>query len=296
MRTQISLALAFILVFTIAKSQTIPNSGFEDWTSMGTYNNPNSWSTLNDMTAAAGTFTCVKGTPGVAGSSYVKLVSQSVPGIGIASGIAVCGTVDWITLQPTSGFPFSGRPQSLNGQWQYMASGADQGFIGVALTQWNNTTMIRDTVAFAYSPLTGMSMMWANFSIPLTYLTGGDPDSCIIALSASCANGTAAAANSYLYVDDLSFAGVVAGINEIGMSAITISPNPASDVLAVDLSSINEKVTSIEIFNIEGRLMKSENPVSSKNITIVIDDLPKGNYVLKISTSTGRTTRNFVKQ
>jgi hypothetical protein len=193
-----------LLASTITNAQnTIPNNGFENWTSMGTYNNPEAWSCLNDMTATMSTYTCLKGTPGSVGSAYLKLSSKTVTGLGVVPGIAVCGTIDAVTMQPTSGFAFSIRPQSFTGKWQYMASGADQGFIGVALTKWNTTSMMRDTVAYAYQALSGMAMSWANFTIPMTYMNGDDPDSCIIILSASRANNVAAVAGSYLYVDEL---------------------------------------------------------------------------------------------
>ena len=38
-------------MITNSYAQTIANNGFEDWTSMGAYNNPDSWTSLNDMTA-----------------------------------------------------------------------------------------------------------------------------------------------------------------------------------------------------------------------------------------------------
>ena len=50
----------FLLVSTFIPLLTqaqIPNSGFEDWTSMITYNNPSLWGTLNNVTASANTFT-----------------------------------------------------------------------------------------------------------------------------------------------------------------------------------------------------------------------------------------------
>ena len=56
-------------MITNSYAQTIPNNGFEDWTSMGAYNNPDSWTSLNDMTAPMSTYTCVKGTPGPLGTT-----------------------------------------------------------------------------------------------------------------------------------------------------------------------------------------------------------------------------------
>ncbi len=158
MKKTIQLSLALSLAYPVSYAQTIPNNGFENWTSMGSYNNVDSWSTLNDMTSTASTYTCVKGTPGNVGTAYIKLTTKTVIGMGVMPGVAFSGEFDYTTMQPTSGFAISTRPQSLSGKWQYMASGSDQGFIGVALTKWNSSMMMRDTVAYTYHDLQGMVM------------------------------------------------------------------------------------------------------------------------------------------
>ena len=56
-------------MITNSYAQTIPNNGFEDWTGMGAYKNPDSRTSLNDMTAHMSTYTCVKGTPGPVGTT-----------------------------------------------------------------------------------------------------------------------------------------------------------------------------------------------------------------------------------
>ena len=56
-------------MITNSYTQTISNNGFEDWTSMGAYNNPDSWTSLNDMKAPMSTYTCVNGTPGPVGAT-----------------------------------------------------------------------------------------------------------------------------------------------------------------------------------------------------------------------------------
>jgi hypothetical protein len=179
-----------------------------------------------------------------------------------------------------------------------MASGADQGFIGVALTKWNNTTMIRDTVAYAYNALAGMAMSWANFTIPMMYMSGDDPDSCIIVLSASRANNVAAAANSYLYVDELAFSGLVAGVSEsLPLIGVSISPNPASDFLVIDLSNVNDENAIVTVFDVQGKMVKAvESAELNSKTTINIADIPKGNYILKISSGSKIISKSFIKQ
>ena len=298
MKNKITLLLVCALSIAVSNAQTIPNASFENWTSMGSYNNLDAWSTLNDMTASMSTFTCVKGTPGQVGAAYLKLTSKNVTGMGIMPGMAVCGTVDMATLQPTSGFAFVDRPSALTGKWQYMASGADQGFIAIALTKWDNTMMMRDTIASVYYPLSGMAMSWANFSIPITYLNGNDPDSCIIILSASQANGAPTAANSYLYVDGLNFTGIVANVSHnTSTMDLVIFPNPTSDKLNIDLSVLNNKKATIKIVDVTGKEIRSiEIQSVNEKTQLDISDLPKGNYILKVISSGEVITNNFIKQ
>lgn len=63
--------------FVATATAQLPNPGFETWTNMGTYENPDGWATLNDLTTMSGIYTATKGTPGSPGSSYLKLTSHA---------------------------------------------------------------------------------------------------------------------------------------------------------------------------------------------------------------------------
>lgn len=296
MTKSILLSIALMFVITISKAQTtIPNSGFETWTAMTGYNNPNSWACLNDMTSTMSAYTCMKGTPGVVGSSFLKLVSKTITGIGVVPGIAVCGKIDQTTMQATGGFAFTQRPGRLTGSWQHMIYGSSQGYVDIQLTRWDMGMQKRVTVASAHNVLSGMAMSWATFAIPLTYTDSGTPDSCIITLAAS---GSTPTANDYLYVDNLAFAGNATGIseNQLGVN-VSLYPNPSSENLFIDLSSLNDKDVSLEIFDIQGKQIKSTNNITVLSITSLdISDLARGNYVLNLITSEGTIRRKFIKQ
>ena len=265
---------------------------------MGSYNNPDAWATLNDLTASMSTFTCLKGTPGIVGTSYIKLISKTVTGMGVMPGVAVCGTIDMVSMQAGSGFAFNERPEKLTGKWQYMAYGSDQGFVAVALTKWNSMLMQRDTVAMAYHALPGMAMSWASFSIPLTYMNGDTPDSCIIVLSASQANGAPAAANSYLYVDELGFTGLISDVKEDEVSTnFSLSPNPFKEILSLDFSRLADLPISVGIYDLLGNRVKEldQTQISTKS-SIQTADLSKGAYMLRIQTTAGNISRKIIKQ
>ena len=273
----------------------IPNNGFENWTSMGSYNNPDSWDQLNAMTSSMSVYTATKGTPGSPGTAYLKLVSKNVTGMGVMPGLATTGMINMGNMSVTGGFPFALRPQSLTGARQFMASGSDAGFIAVYLTKWNSSMGMRDTVAMAMQNLSGMAMSWTNFTINLMYMSGGFPDTAQIILSSS---GMTPVANSYLYVDNLAFAGSVTGIKENKLNAeVKLFPNPTSDKLVVSVANSKTTKGQIEISDMQGRKVKALSNIDfTMSNTIDVADLPKGEYIIKLSTSEGLLTQKFLKQ
>jgi len=94
---RILLALSAIVLFHLVNAQNaIPNPGFELWTNHGSYDDPNSWGTINSLTAILGVKTVTKAT-GVdvhSGTYAIKLQSKTVPIQGVAPGIAATGTIN----------------------------------------------------------------------------------------------------------------------------------------------------------------------------------------------------------
>ncbi len=141
MRTRIIILLTFITIAGPLFSQ-IPNSGFESWTNIGSYSTPDNWGNLNAVTASSGIYTCVKGSPGNPGTAYLKLISKTVSGMGVQPGIAVSGLLNTTTFEAVSGFPYSERPASLDGAWQFMANVSVTRH-GHELEKFHNTHILR---------------------------------------------------------------------------------------------------------------------------------------------------------
>lgn len=289
--------LALLLVFasSLALAQ-IPNNGFESWSSMGAYENPDQWGTLNNATSLLGVYTATKGTPGSPGSSYLKLTSKTF-GSSVANGVAVSGVLDSTTLLPISGFPFTQRPANFIGKWQHMIFGSSQGSVQVMLTRWDTGLNTRVSVASANYALTGMAMSWANFTIPLTYTDGNAPDTCIIVLKAS---GSLPTNNDYLWVDNLSFSGLVTGISETSfLNAVSIYPNPSTEKLSLDLNLQYAQRVSVEMYDLKGKLVLSENTKLSQGNSVHVLNvsmLDKGTYLLRIACAEGTKNEKIIIQ
>lgn len=293
MKTINSMIMAMFI--TASAFAQIPNSGFENWTTVGSYNNPDGWGTMNNTTAIASVYTATKGTPGSPGASYLKLTSKTV-GAGVVNGVAVSGVIDSLTMMPKSGFAYNMRPANFTGKWQHMIYGSSQGSIQVTLTRWDTGLGMRVNVASGNVTLAGMAMSWANFTIPLTYVDGNNPDTCIIVMKAS---GSAPTNNDYLWVDNLAFSGTVTGIEnqESFVTDMSIYPNPSSDKVNFKFNIKTAQQINIEISDINGKLIRSESfgrIQGETNQNMNISGIAKGTYFVKIKGEKSIETRKLV--
>lgn len=284
-----SIALLFTTSTLFAQ---IPNAGFENWTAVNTYSVPNGWGTLNNTYTVQ---TATQGTPGSPGTSYLKLTSKT-NGSSVVNGIAVSGVLDSMTMQPKSGFAFNQRPANLTGKWQHMIYGSSQGSVMVTLTRWDAGMGMRMPVASGSVTLSGMAMSWANFTIPLTYADGNNPDSCIIVLKAS---GSAPTNNDYLWVDNLAFSGVVTGLatQTAALTQVNVFPNPTSDDIQVKLNVATEQTVRIELVDVTGKLMVSKDlgTINGESTqTLNTKGLSKGTYLVKLIADSSTETKKII--
>ena len=287
--------MTVVTMTTVAFAQ-IPNPGFENFTNMGAYDVPDGWGTLNNTTAIAGVYTASKGTPGSPGTSYLKLTSKTVSST-VVNGIAVSGVLDSMTLMPKSGFAYNMRPANLTGKWQHMIYGSSQGSIQIMLTRWDTGMNMRMPVASGSVTLSGMAMSWANFTIPLTYVDGSNPDSCVIVMKAS---GSAPTNNDYLWVDNLAFSGSVTGIQKYESSVVSnmiVFPNPSSETIHINMNIKSTQKVSIELTDINGKLILSKDVGTiqgESKQTLNINGISKGTYVVRIVTGNGTEERKII--
>lgn len=286
------IAAAFTGISTLQAQ--IPNFSFENWTSTGGYEIPNNWGTMNNTTKTFSVFTATKATPGNPGNFYMKLTSKTVGPV-VVNGIAVSGVLDSLTMQPKSGFAFNQRPANFTGRWQHMIYGTSQGSLLVTLTRWDTGLNTRVPVGTGSVTLSGMAMSWANFSIPINYTDGNNPDSCIIVLKASGSNPTN---NDYLWVDNLGFSGIVAGVEEKNIiSSLNVYPNPSSENLTLKLNLTEQKEINIALVDITGKTILTETKQLAQGesaVNLNIGNLSKGIYFVKLSGSGINENRKII--
>lgn len=280
MNKRIETILCFLMISVFTKAQ-IANGSFEFWTSTNGYQTSDNWDNLNQITFNNGIYTCVKGSPGYSGASYLYLISKAIPGKGIVPGIAVCGKIDTITYKPKSGFPYSNRPQYLSYYIQYMPyDPSDSSSVKILLTKWNQTQFKRDTIALGASYFNSMEHNWFYNSTYLNYVSEDTPDSAIIVISSSSSSPKD---GSYIYIDDLQFNGIAIGIDEkfLNSNSVSISPNPSSEVITIKLNSELTFPVEVVFYDCLGALISRNSFLSQSNV-LNISNWRKGIYIMQI--------------
>jgi len=82
----------------------------------------------------------------------------------------------------------------------------------------------------------------------------------------------------------------ISSVKETTLSEILIYPNPASNKLFIQS---NKQLKQIDIYNIQGQLVKSERGNSQE---ISISDLTNGMYIINLTTDSEKIIQKFIKQ
>jgi hypothetical protein len=103
--------------------------------------------------------------------------------------------------------------------------------------------------------------------------------------------GAAAGTKTY-YFDDVEFGGGPSGTSDFSLEGLKVFPNPSNAQWTINTE--NAVINSVEVFDIQGKLMLVLRPDSS-TATIDAANLAKGVYVAKIATDAGTGVVRLVK-
>ena len=81
--------------------------------------------------------------------------------------------------------------------------------------------------------------------------------------------------------------------NILIVNEVNIFPNPTSDYFKIELP-INNKISFIEIINIQGKLIKSQYIIDNQN-TIDVSDFSAGLYILRMYLDKGLAIKKLIK-
>ncbi|MGD0339701.1 MAG: T9SS type A sorting domain-containing protein [Bacteroidota bacterium] len=262
-----TIILTVLIAMTIKTNAQIPNYGFEDWTTVGSYENPTGWATMNPYCAGP-FYSCTKSTdhyPVSVGNFSIRLENNtSLTQWTGGWSIAITDTMAY-PFQPA--FPIVGHPNSLCGYYKYNSLNNDSMFIRIVL--FKNRIMV-DYFTF----ITGITTStWTSFILPLTYSSA---DSATLCLSAFWGNRPTDGpnGNSVLYVDNLSFDNLITSV-PLSSSELPSKfnlaqnyPNPFNPSTTISFNLPSKSFVSLKVFDALGREVA----------TIVSEELSAGSY------------------
>jgi hypothetical protein len=133
-----TIILTILFAMTIATNAQIPNSGFEDWITVGIYEDPTEWATYNSYSTGS-FYSCTKSTdhyPASVGNYSIRLENNtSLTQMTGGWGMAMTDTMAY-PLQPS--FPIVGHPNSLCGYYKYNPLNNDSLYIRIMLFEWDS--------------------------------------------------------------------------------------------------------------------------------------------------------------
>lgn len=271
------LSLTVLIALTTNVYAQVPNGGFEEWTAVGSYEDPSYWGSTNSF--STGQFYAItKSTdhyPSSVGSYSLRIESN----ISLLPDYAGRGFVSTGQPPPHPNFSIADHPTSLTGYYKFAPQNGDTMFINVLL--FNNGSFVSN----GEFSTTSSASNWTPFNIPLSDYTNADSGSIIISAYYATGFNAIPHGNSVLYVDNLNFDNLISTISEKKPNnhLINLYPNPASDVLTFDLFNYTSALT-LNIYSLDGILVKSET-IKQNQRKINIEDLNNGIYVAVFKTN-----------
>ncbi len=284
--------------FTFA--QVPANGGLEAWTSSGTYEDPDSWGTLNFASAFVSGFpiTVEKTTDAHGGTYAAKCTTQPSPadlsGFGFTKdtvpGMLMIGNLALGSL----GTPYTQRPTALNFWYKYTSMGGDSAGLLVSLTRWDNNTNQQVTVGQGLASINATVGTYTLGDLTINYVDNGTPDTMtIIGFSSYWALTILGnqlpthdpIPGSALFLDDFSFVNSGTGVDENAGNKFDFKmyPNPVRDELSILCTGhqfVNNPVT-VEFYDMTGRKVQSIN-VSQMMSKADVSNLASGMYIYAV--------------
>jgi len=271
-----TIILTVLIAMTINSNAQIPNNGFENWITVGSYMEPQGWATTNPN-SAGGFYAVTQSTdhyPVNVGSYSVRIENDTSllfngSGMGIImSGDSIC--------EPQPVFPITGHPNSFCGYYKFIPQNNDTLCIGLQLFLGGQSVSGAALITNVAAP------NWTPFNVPFMSYVSADGGH--ITLSPWNAGPISTPyGNSVLYVDNLSFDSLITSVPEqlVNNILFNLYPNPALDIVTLNIDNTNNEDLALNIYNIMGVLVKSEMLKQSQR-QINIRDLSNGIYMITI--------------
>lgn len=191
------LILLFISITTFIHAQVLQNAGFENWSNITFYTDPDGFFTTNQQAYfTTGAAVVTQNLTPHAGS-YAAQLSSSISGTQLIPGLLLIGTPANGTI--VGGYPYSQRPDSLVFYEKHSIINSDTASVIVLFKKLSNV------IGFARVDLTGNANNYVRRSASITFLFPVNPDTMAFIASSSLINN--GSVGSTMILDDVSLVG-----------------------------------------------------------------------------------------
>jgi hypothetical protein len=191
--------LSFILFSLSGIAQTISNSGFENWSNVTHYEEPDQFLTSNPATYSFLNVPNVEKVTDAQSGSYAIKMETLDSDDGPVPGMAFIGMIGEESI--LGGIPFTERPDSVKGFAKYNVPAGDTAYVAVLLKKFGAP------LGICFAQFTGSQNTYEAFSAPVEWLLPViSPDTMAVALTSSTIF-VEPIPGSMLIVDNLSFVG-----------------------------------------------------------------------------------------
>lgn len=211
--------------------------------------------------------------------------------------------------QAVAGFLFEPDTKLIKGWAYYDNTATAGGVIGyyVFSLATGGVTLAADTwykLGISYNYTTGdiswmdEAGMFATGSGVTSAAVADDLTSVDFRIVTNTTNTTATAAD--VKIDNLHFylsaTDVLLSNNQVSNTnnKFSVYPNPAKN--NVNISNSNASISAIEMTDVNGRIVKTENFTNVNNVIVNISDLSQGIYMMKIISDKGIDTKKIIKE
>ena len=265
----------------LAVNNITANTATASWTAGGT---ENSW---NVQYKAASASSWQSATANATSYTMTGLTPNTAYQVRVQANCGAGNTSDWTTAVS---FTTAQEQQTCPAPTNLNASLDPNNHTTVILTwQQEANTANEWQINYRISTESTWSTVTANAT---TYtLTDLTPNESYVAhVVAHCTNGLTSDESNTVTFDTDNI-----GIGDHLAKSVNLYPNPATEMIAVEVSDANIMITGVEVYNVYGQLINTiistENP-----LRINVSGLADGMYYVRVTTDSGVVTKNFVKR
>ncbi|UPT67373.1 MAG: T9SS type A sorting domain-containing protein [Sphingobacteriales bacterium JAD_PAG50586_3] len=307
MKKTFTLTICLLSLWGLAKAQAPVNLGFETWTDVVAYEDPDNWGTLNfaSLFVQGVPTTAEKTTDSHSDSFAVKLVTKpadaDLNSFGLDTdtvpGLMIYGSIS----SETAGTAYTQRPTGLQFWYKYTPVNGDSAGFLVQLTKWDNIQQEQILVGQGAISMKDVVTTYTLGDVPIVYEEAIEPDSLFIILFSSFdalhllgSNLTTISGQpgSTLIVDDIAILGVDTpnAIKDNAAAAFdfTVYPNPASTTLNFKCNNYTfaQGALTFDVIDLTGRVVQSVS-FNNTQTTTDVSTLAAGMYIYRLTDKTG---------